>query len=165
MDISSFLDSPRFPRPFDAERAGAGGHRGARAFRHRRSRGAAVVTVWRAALAENPLIAILRGLDPAIIQATLLELSAASIADAIGRHAANSARILVCGGGARNGSLMRRLQDRSGLPVESTASYGVDPDWMEAMAFAWLAQQTLSDLPGNLPGREPLTSAPPSWAE
>jgi anhydro-N-acetylmuramic acid kinase len=46
---------------------------------------------------------------------------------------------------------MQGLQELSGLPVESTGAYGIDPDWMEAMAFAWLANRTLAGDSGNLP--------------
>ena len=42
-------------------------------------------------------------------------------------------------------------QHLPGVTVESTARHGVDPDFVEAMGFAWLARQTLSGLPGNLP--------------
>lgn len=86
------------------------------------------------------------------VQATLCELSAASIAQAITEHAPNTRQILVCGGGVRNAHLLQRL--RALLPacrVDSTAVYSVDPEWVEAMAFAWLAQQTLEGKTGNLP--------------
>ena len=86
------------------------------------------------------------------IQATLCEFTARSITEAIQAHAPDTREILVCGGGAHNRELMRRLQ--TGLPamsVASTASAGIDPDYMEAMAFAWLARQRILGLPGNLP--------------
>ena len=52
----------------------------------------------------------------------------------------------------RNAQLLRRLAARlPGVVVESSALHGLDPDYMEAMGFAWLAQQTLAGLPGNLP--------------
>lgn len=44
--------------------------------------------------------------------------------------------------------LAARLRPR---PVRSTATLGIDPDWVEAALFAWLARQTLDSLPGNLP--------------
>jgi anhydro-N-acetylmuramic acid kinase len=94
----------------------------------------------------------LSALRPADVQATLLELTAFTIGDAIRRFAAQSREVLVCGGGLHNSRLMQRLQEL--LPEQtliSTASYGLDPDWMEAMAFAWLARQTLQHRPGNLP--------------
>ena len=86
------------------------------------------------------------------VQATLLELSARSLVDAIRRHAPSAVRVLVCGGGAYNTTLMRRLSELcADIPVESTAHYGIEPAWVEAVAFAWLARQTLHGLPGNLP--------------
>ena len=89
---------------------------------------------------------------PADVQATLLELTVRSIADAIARHAPESSLVLACGGGVHNRLLMERLAARlAPMPLESTAVYGVDPDYLEAMAFAWLARQRLLHLPGNLP--------------
>jgi anhydro-N-acetylmuramic acid kinase len=102
----------------------------------------------RLARADTPL--------PAEVQATLLALSCQSAADAIRRHAPRAARVLVCGGGVHNRRLMAGLATRLDIPVESTAAFGVDPDWMEAMAFAWLARQALSGAAGNLP---PVTGA------
>lgn len=93
-----------------------------------------------------------RVLAPADVQATLLELSAATVADALLAHLPDVERVLVCGGGVRNPQLLRRLQARlPGVGIGSSADYGLDPDYMEAMGFAWLAQQTLAGLPGNLP--------------
>lgn len=91
-------------------------------------------------------------LSPADVQATLLELSARSIADAIVHHAPAAIDVLACGGGVHNRVLMRRLGELLGTrTVASTAAYGVDPDYLEATAFAWLARQRLLGLPGNLP--------------
>ncbi|MEO5573657.1 MAG: anhydro-N-acetylmuramic acid kinase [Gammaproteobacteria bacterium] len=86
------------------------------------------------------------------VQATLCELTAGTIAQTIDGHAQNCAEVLVCGGGVHNQTLLQRL--RALLPscqVDSTAVYGIDPDWVEAMAFAWLAKQTLEGRPGNVP--------------
>ena len=86
------------------------------------------------------------------VQATLLELTVRSIADALGQSAADTERLLVCGGGAHNTFLMERLtQALPGCIVESTEACGLHPDWVEATAFAWLAKQTLAGKPGNLP--------------
>lgn len=85
------------------------------------------------------------------VQATLMALSCQTVADAVHRYAPGAARVLVCGGGVHNTALMRLLADTLGLPVESTENFGIAPDWMEAMAFAWLAWRTLSRQPGNLP--------------
>jgi anhydro-N-acetylmuramic acid kinase len=86
-----------------------------------------------------------------VVQATLAQLTSRSIAEAVHRHAMDAERLLVCGGGVHNTVLLDLLRRQTGLAVESTAQYGIDPDWVEAMAFAWLAQRTLDDLPGNLP--------------
>ena len=85
------------------------------------------------------------------VQATLLELSAATIADALRASQPSTARVIACGGGVRNAALMARLGARlPGVIVGSSAAHGLDPDFVEAMAFAWLARQTLLGRPGNL---------------
>ncbi|MCF8198570.1 MAG: anhydro-N-acetylmuramic acid kinase [Sulfuritalea sp.] len=89
---------------------------------------------------------------PADIQATLLELSALSAAETIHRYCGNPKELYVCGGGARNLTLMARLQHH--LPecrVASTDFLGQPADWVEATAFAWLAWRTLNGQAGNLP--------------
>jgi anhydro-N-acetylmuramic acid kinase len=87
------------------------------------------------------------------VMATLAELSARSIVDALRHHAPGSRRLLVCGGGAFNGHLMRRLAALLGdaVAVHSTAAEGVPPDRVEALAFAWLARAFVERRPGNLP--------------
>lgn len=91
------------------------------------------------------------GLDPGAVQATLLEFTAHSIAKAVERWLPSAQRLLVCGGGAHNPRLMQRLEAHTRMPVESTEDYGIPPDWMEAMAFAWLAARVLDGQSGNLP--------------
>lgn len=60
--------------------------------------------------------------------------------------------IFVCGGGGKNTVLMRALEHHAaGVPVKTTESLGLHPDWVEACAFAWLAYRRLNNLPGNLP--------------
>jgi len=91
-------------------------------------------------------------LSPADVQATLLELTARSVSEAIALQAPESADVLVCGGGTHNRQLMARVADLlAPRAVSSTAEYGIDPDFLEATAFAWLARQRLLGLPGNLP--------------
>lgn len=88
---------------------------------------------------------------PADVQATLLEFTAVSIKQALERWQPQGRRVLVCGGGVHNSRLLSRL--RALLPgriIESTAAHGVDPDFVEAMTFAWLARETLAGRPGNL---------------
>ncbi|MFP7723800.1 anhydro-N-acetylmuramic acid kinase [Lysobacter sp. A3-1-A15] len=86
------------------------------------------------------------------VQATLLELSAATIADALLVHQPGTRRLLACGGGVRNARLLDRIGARlPGVAIDSTARHGLDPDFVEAAAFAWLARQALLERPGNLP--------------
>ena len=85
------------------------------------------------------------------VQRTLLELTAATVADAIARHA-GSGDLLVAGGGAYNTALLARLRALCpGWVVDTTASQGIPPEHVEATAFAVFAQRTLHGLTGNLP--------------
>ena len=86
------------------------------------------------------------------VQATLLALTAQSIAAALHRHAPAVHEIHACGGGVHNAALMDAL--RAALPaatVTTTAALGVDPDYVEAIGFAWLARARLCGQSGNLP--------------
>jgi len=86
------------------------------------------------------------------VQATLTTFTATTIADAIRNCAPATRRVLACGGGVRNSGLMRGLKEQ--LPsavLESTAGYGIAPEWVEAATFAWLAKRCLDGEPGNLP--------------
>ena len=90
--------------------------------------------------------------DVADVQATLCEFTALSLADAIRSTAPDANDLLICGGGVRNGQLLARLhQALPGLALRSTAAEGIDPQHVEAAAFAWLAQQRLAGAAGNLP--------------
>ena len=92
----------------------------------------------------------LSGSAAADVQATLSELTVRTIAD--GCQRSQVSEVFVCGGGALNPDLMRRLQTAlGGVPVGSTSSLGMDPQAVEATAFAWLARQRLKGRPGNLP--------------
>jgi anhydro-N-acetylmuramic acid kinase len=86
------------------------------------------------------------------VQATLAEFSARAAADALLAHGPGSRELLVCGGGAFNAHLMRRLEALlPSLRVCSTAVRGVPPEQVEALAFAWLAAAFVARRPGNLP--------------
>ena len=89
-------------------------------------------------------------ISPEDVQRTLLELTARSVAAALDNEPL--AQLAVCGGGAKNTLLMTRL---SALlypsQVITTKALGIDPDWVEAAAFAWLASRTLDGLAGNEP--------------
>jgi len=82
---------------------------------------------------------------PVDVQATLAELTTLSVANSLADFTPPR-RLLVCGGGAHNAYLMRRIA--AALPdavVESTARYGAEPDWVEGLLFAWLARERLND--------------------
>ncbi|WP_394129686.1 anhydro-N-acetylmuramic acid kinase [Shewanella maritima] len=90
-------------------------------------------------------------IEPADVQATLLDFTCYSIANDIRRLTSNG-EVFVCGGGALNPVLMTRLQQiLANHSVSSTADLGINPKWVEAIAFAWLAMRFINHLPGNLP--------------
>lgn len=92
-------------------------------------------------------------LPAAVVQSTLCELSVQTIAAQLRGSAATHRSLLVCGGGARNGELLRRLQ--AALPdvvVSPTDAHGIDSGSVEAAAFAWLAWQRMEGRPGNVAG-------------
>lgn len=93
-----------------------------------------------------------KALPPEDVQATLTAFTAASIIDATKRFGPQSGRLLICGGGAQNDFLMQQLSLQAPeFEVSTTELVGIDPDYMEAMAFAWLAKRRLEHLPGNVP--------------
>lgn len=91
-----------------------------------------------------------RDIAPENVQSTLLALTAESIVREVRR--AEAQRVLLCGGGARNEMLRKAiavsLQD---IPVQTTDEFGVNADFVEAAAFAWLARERLAERPGNIP--------------
>ncbi len=89
---------------------------------------------------------------PADVQATLLDLTAHAIADAIATHCHGARELYLCGGGARNTALVQRLKFLlPEMTMTATDTLGVPVDQVEALAFAWLAKQTLNGEAGNLP--------------
>lgn len=91
------------------------------------------------------------GISPEDLAATVTELTAVTIADAVRDQVVDHA-LWICGGGAHNGYLQERIAHH--LPdwsVAGSSAVGMDPDWVEAMAFAWLAYQTMEGRSGNLP--------------
>jgi anhydro-N-acetylmuramic acid kinase len=86
------------------------------------------------------------------VQATLLQLTAQTIARAIRGVFSQAQEAYVCGGGAHNRELMSALTvSLPGVTVAATETLGLSPDWVEAAAFAWLAHQALEREPGNIP--------------
>jgi anhydro-N-acetylmuramic acid kinase len=97
-------------------------------------------------------LAALEPREAQTVQATLCALTVRSLVATIRLHAPDCARLLVCGGGARNTTLMQHLQAQlADCTVETTAAQGIAPQWVECCAFAWLARETLAGRPGNLP--------------
>jgi anhydro-N-acetylmuramic acid kinase len=90
--------------------------------------------------------------DPEDVQATLAELTARSIRNAVERYCAGAEEVYLCGGGVRNVDLVSRIRRAMpGIVVASTELLGIHPDWVEAAAFAWLAQRALKREPGSIP--------------
>ncbi len=93
---------------------------------------------------------------PVDVQATLLALTATTLADAIAAHAPEALAVYVCGGGVYNENLLLKIEQAlksAGHPalVTSTAALGIAPTHVEAMAFAWLAANFKQGFAGNLP--------------
>jgi anhydro-N-acetylmuramic acid kinase len=94
-------------------------------------------------------------LQPQDVARTLVALTAQSICDALSK-CGNVDEIYLCGGGAHNQLLVDALQGLLGavavpVSVSSTKDLGIDVDWVEAAAFAWLAKQTCDNKPSNMP--------------
>lgn len=93
-----------------------------------------------------------RDIAPADVQATLVALTATSVADAIRTHCPGAAEVVLCGGGAKNGVLVAELAAAlAPRTVTTTQAHGVAVEHVEALAFAWLAREALAGRPGNLP--------------
>lgn len=100
--------------------------------------------LFNASWLESKLSDAALDLSPSIVQATLQELTASTISDSI-ELLEPVDEILVCGGGAHNSSLVSRLRTLlSKSKIKSTAALGLNPDWVEATAFAWMAGETLA---------------------
>ena len=93
---------------------------------------------------------VVADITPEDVQRTLLELTATTASEAISLNGCSS--VFTFGGGRHNTLLMERLQTLLGdVSVEPTDRLGIDPDYMEATAFAWLAKQCLAGQAGNEP--------------
>ena len=92
-------------------------------------------------------------IGPHDVLRTLCELTVETAVAAIERFAPHTRELYLCGGGACNPILAGRLATRAApIRVDTTARIGIDPDWVEAAAFAWLAMRTLAVEAGNAPG-------------
>ena len=90
--------------------------------------------------------------SPADVQATLVALTAGTIADAIRTYCTGATEVLACGGGAYNKALLDALAaELAPRHVTTTAAFGVAPEHVEAMAFAWLARESLAGRESSLP--------------
>lgn len=101
---------------------------------------------------DNKLIEFNKDISASDVQATLVELTAHTIALHIKGYLDSSKTIFVCGGGAHNDYLISRLEKLlADKTLTSTESLGLHPDWVEACAFAWLAYKTINQQSGNMP--------------
>ena len=88
---------------------------------------------------------------PVDVQATLLELTAASLGQAIKQHQLTRPEVFLCGGGSHNQALITRLRHHlPDIPITTTDALGLAPDWVEAAAFAWFAMRTLEQQTSSL---------------
>lgn len=89
---------------------------------------------------------------PQDVQATLLQLTIRSIVNSVRAYYPMARELYLCGGGAHNSLLVTQLQQElSDYQINLTDVLGIDVDWVEAFAFAWLARQSIERVPGNLP--------------
>ncbi|MBL1320507.1 MAG: anhydro-N-acetylmuramic acid kinase [Methylophaga sp.] len=100
---------------------------------------------------DNKLTEYAKKPDPADVQATLVELTALSIAEDIENYTTSNGNVFICGGGAHNDFLLDRIQSLlKNKKVSTTDDLGLHPDWVEACAFAWLAHRSINQQTGNL---------------
>jgi len=91
------------------------------------------------------------------VQATLLHLTAQSALESLVRHAPQTQKLIVCGGGARNTALMNLFKVKAqnifnqALEITTSDTAGIDPQLVEGLAFAWLAWAHKEKRPANLP--------------
>lgn len=101
---------------------------------------------------DGILAEVAPSMAPDVVQSTLCELTARSVAEAFNRETTTPGAIYVCGGGAHNRELLKRIDEHlADWSVATTDALGIGVDWVEAAAFGWLAHRRLQNLPGNLP--------------
>jgi len=90
--------------------------------------------------------------EAADVQSTLLELTARTLCESISQECSDAREVFVCGGGVHNHHMMQRIGALlDPVSVASTEAVGIDPDWMEALAFSWLARQALHQQTSSIP--------------
>ena len=90
--------------------------------------------------------------SPEDVQASLCALTSQTIADSIHDLDTKVDEVFVCGGGVKNSLIMSNLEEQlDDVAIETTESLGINPRWVEAAAFAWLAMRRIKNLPGNVP--------------
>ncbi|MCP4178603.1 MAG: anhydro-N-acetylmuramic acid kinase [bacterium] len=86
------------------------------------------------------------------VQTALCDLTAKTVADAILKYSPETDAVYSCGGGAYNKYLQQRLGHYlKGVKISVTDELGIPVQWVEAIAFAWLAKQRVESKPGNIP--------------
>lgn len=91
-------------------------------------------------------------IKPTDVQTTLVELTSVLIGKTLQRYLPHPCAVMLCGGGTYNDYLCQRIdQNAPGYLLQTTTEFGIEPQWIEATAFAWLAKQTLAGLPSNVP--------------
>jgi anhydro-N-acetylmuramic acid kinase len=91
-------------------------------------------------------------ITPLDVQSTLTALTAQTVADQINRFTPSIDAVYVCGGGVHNQTLMRMLSERCQCEIRTTNELGINPQWVEASAFAWIAYKTVHRSTATLPG-------------
>ena len=111
-----------------------------------------IKTTLNSEIVFNELNKLNKELPAETIQATLLKLTAVTITDAIKQYANGFTKVLVCGGGVNNPLLIKNIQGLlANIKVTTTSEYGLSPDCIEAVTFAWLAKKRLDNKSANIP--------------
>ena len=95
---------------------------------------------------QDCLMKLNREVDPSDTQATLVELTASSLSNSLEKLKIVSEKIYICGGGVHNKFLMSRISFLLGEKCYTTAELGLDPDFIEAICFAWLAYKRVNNI-------------------
>lgn len=100
----------------------------------------------------NNFVQMFPGISEQDVATTLVEFSVTSIVNAIQQWAKSTQQVVACGGGCKNKFLMHCLAKKlAPITLHTSNEFGIDVDWVEATAFAWLAHQTINRKPGNAP--------------